>query len=563
MSIGVSDVRISGVDSFSRDTLLKADRIFLSLNVMSLFGSGPVEVSEIGLTKPGIHLKVLESGRANWDIVRPDTAVKPVDTTASALKLTLKALSLNDATLEYDDRSLGFYMLLKQLQHELSGDFTAERFVLHTLTQSPDFSLRYGGVSWFSHVQTNLKAALDMDMKAMRFSFKQGNLALNALNLAAEGFVDLNDADIDMDLGVHALQQDFKSFLSILPGMYQPSFKQMQASGKLECAAFVKGKYSDAQMPAFQIKLNVQDGQFRYPDLPHAAEQIQVALLVDNPDGVEDHTRVDLNKFHVLLAGKPVDASLLVQKPLSDPELNASLRGDIDLSRFAGLIPLEAGTRLSGLVHADIRAAGHYSSIEAGKYEDFLAEGDIGLDQIQYSSGAGQPVLQLQTARFDFTPKQVNMTQCSGAYGQSDFTVKGSLREFIGYALGKSTLQGSLELNSKLLNFNEFMSNTAPAEPSPSDSIPLEAIVLPRDLNMGIALSADKLIYDNLTLESVKGNAHLEDGRLDLSGLSAGLLGGTVAMDGAYDSRNSDNPFAGLNIRATSISIPESFRYFP
>jgi hypothetical protein len=563
LSIGIRDVRISGVDSFTRDTLLRADNIFLSVNVMSLFGSGPVEVSKVALNQAVFHLKVLESGRANWDIAKPDTVIKPRDTGASNFKLALQELSLKDASLEYDDRSLGVNLLLKKLQHELSGDFTQERFVLHTSTQTPDFNLIYGGVSWFSHVNTDLKADLDMDMKSMRFSFKKGNLALNALTLGAEGFVDLNDTNINMDLRVQALQQDFKSFLSILPGMYQPSFKNMQAAGKLECAAFVKGIYNESSMPAFQVKLNIQDGNFRYPDLPYGAEQIQMALLVDNPDGVADHTRIDLSKFHAVLAGKPLDASLQVKTPVSDPELNAALRGDVDLSRFAGLFPLEAGTKLSGLVHADIRAAGRYSAIEAGRYEVFLAEGVMNLSQIQYSSGAGQPALQLQSLKFDFTPKQVNMPVCIGAYGQSDFNMKGSLHDFIAYALGKSALQGTLDWNSRLLNINEFISASVPSTPAATDTIPLEAIVLPRNLTLGIAMKVDQLIYDNLTLDNVNGNARMEDGRLDLSGLSAGLLGGTIALDGVYDSRNSDNPAAGLNIRATSISIPESFRYFP
>jgi len=563
LSIGLSDVRISGVDSFSRDTLLKAEGIYLSVDVLSLLGKGPVKVSHITLDRPGICLKVLESGRANWDIVKPDSAIRPADTTASSFRLALQSLKLNKANIEYDDRSLGFGLQMKDLQHELSGDFTADRFLLRTITQSPDFTMSYGGVSWLSHVKTELKADLDMDMKAIRFTFSKGNLALNALNLGAEGFVDLNDSDMDMDLRVQALQQDFKSFLSIIPGMYQSSFKQLRASGNLQCAAFVKGKYSEQQLPAFQVKLNIQDGSFRYPDLPYGADQIQLALLVNNPDGVADHTLVDLNKFHAMLAGKALDASLLVKTPVSDPELKASLRGDVDLSRFAGLIPLSAGTRLSGLVHADVQAAGRYAAIEAGRFEDFMAQGAIVLNQIQYSSGNSQPALLLQSAQLDFNPKELAMPLCKGTYGKSDFDMKGSLRQFIAYALGKSTLEGSLDLNSRLLNVNEFLTTAAPAEPAASDTLPLEAVILPRNLKLSIGMAVDRLIYDNLTLDAVKGTAKLEDGRLDLAGLSAGILGGTIALDGVYDSRNSDNPLANLNISAASISIPESFRYFP
>lgn len=563
LSLGLSDVRISGVDSFAQDTLFRAKQINLSMNLMSLFGSGPVEVSGIMLDHPDIYLKVLESGRANWDIVKPDSVVKPADTAASKFRLALKKLDLNHARIDYDDRSLGFRMVLKDVQHELSGDFTAERFVLRTLTSSPDFTLQYGGVSWLQKVQTRLKADLDMDMKEMRFAFREGTLALNALTLAAEGFVDMNDADMEMDLKLKAREQDFKSFLSIIPGMYRQSFKQIQSSGKLECAAFVKGKYSEQQLPAYQAKLQVQDGYFRYPDLPYAAEQIQLALQVYNPDGLTDHTRVDLNKLHMVLAGKALDASMLLQNPVSNPDIRAALKGELDLGRFSGLIPLEAGTKLSGLIRADLAAAGRYAALQAGEYESFNATGNLELQQLNYSSTDFPKGFLLQTAKMEFTPRQFSLPVCEGSYGSSDFSMKGSLQQFIGYALGKSKLLGSLNLSSRRLNVNEFLTESAPAEPVPADTLSLTAVVLPRDLTLDVAMQVDQLIYDNLSLEKVRGVARLDDGRLDLSGVQAGLMGGTIALDGAYDSRNSSNPAANLTMKLTSLSIPEGFNYFP
>lgn len=563
LSVAISDVRISGVDSFAADTLLRAGQISLTINLKSLFGSGPMEVSRVSLEDASVHLKVLESGKANWDIVKPDTAAVKTDTAASNFRLALEQLSISRSALVYDDRSLGFRMALQDLNHRLSGDFTASQFLLSTATKAQQFTMEYGGVSWVHKALLELNADLDMDMNAMRFTFRKGTLLLNALQLAAEGFVDMNDADMDMDVRVQALRQDFKSFLSVIPGMYQTSFEQLQATGSLAFAAMVKGKYSETRMPAFQTKLNISNGNFSYPNMPFKAEQIRLNLLVENPDGVADHTLIDLDTFQATIAGSPIHASLNVQTPVSDPQLRAFLNGNLDLSRISGLLPLEKNTRLAGNVKADIAAAGRYSAIQAERYQDFAAKGGIQVRELVYATGTAEPALQLNAMQLNFAPEKLQMPECSGTYGRSDFNMTGDVHDFIGYALGKSVLQGNLKFNSKLLDVNEFLATSAPAGNPSADTMLLVAPLLPRDLNLALAVAVDALKYEQLTLQNVRGNAMLKDGQLDLSGVQAGLLGGTISMKGVYDSKNSSNPAANLAFTANEMSIPQSFTYFP
>jgi uncharacterized protein involved in outer membrane biogenesis len=563
LSISISDVHISGIDSFAGDTLLQAGNISLTINLKSLFGSGPMEVSKVGLDEASLRLKVLASGKANWDIVKPDTAAVKTDTTAALFRLTLKEFNISRAALLYDDRSLGFNMQLQDLNHRLSGDFTASQFLLSTTTKAQQFTMEYGGISWVKKAKLELDADLDMDMNAMRFAFRKGTLLLNELQLAAEGFVAMNDADMDMDVRVQALRQDFKSFLSVIPGFYQNAFAQIRAAGSLAFTAMVKGKYSETQMPAFQTKLNIGDGSFSYPNMPFKAEQIKLNLEVANPDGVADHTIINLDTFHANIAGSPVQASLHVQTPVSDPNMRALLKGKLDLSRISGLLPLDKNTRLAGNVQADIAAAGRYSAIQSERYQDFAAKGGILVRELVYTAGASDPALQLNSMQLDFAPEKLNMPECKGTYGRSDFNMTGDLRDFIGYTLGKSVLAGNLKFSSKLLDVNEFLATPVPEATSNADTMPLLAPVLPQNLNLGFALSVEALKYENLTLKDVRGNAQIKDGQLDLTGVQAGLLGGTIAMKGVYDSRNSSNPAANLAFTASEMSIPQSFTYFP
>jgi hypothetical protein len=252
----------------------------------------------------------------------------------------------------------------------------------------------------------------------------------------------------------------------------------------------------------------------------------------------------------------------LLKTPISDPDLKASFNGRLDLAKIAGLIPLGKGVQLSGLLAADLRAIGRYSSLALGKYQQFEAAGQLGIDKLNYTA-PGSPALSINTLKLAFTPAEVSMPVCDGSYGKSDFQASGKLDNLIGYALGKETLRGRIQLNSRYFDCNELMSGTASStEASAADTGALEAVALPTNLDLALGVKAGSIRYDNLKLDAVEGNARLYEGKLDLQGLKANLLGGRVAFDGTYDGRDVQNPFAGMHIKAESISIPESYAYF-
>lgn len=49
---------------------------------------------------------------------------------------------------------------------------------------------------------------------------------------------------------------------------------------------------------------------FQYPTLPVGVNNVNVDLTINNPDGIPDHTAIDLNRMHVELGREPFDAKL-------------------------------------------------------------------------------------------------------------------------------------------------------------------------------------------------------------------------------------------------------------
>jgi len=562
LSVGIDSLQVIGVDSFSNDTLLHCQNLRLSLDLMSVIRGEKIEIQRIALQNPGVLLRVLPSGKANWDIAKADSTAADTSTTPSSFKLSLQELKIDKGQLVYDDQSLGFYTSLRDFNHTLRGDFTSDKFLMQTETRAADFTLGYGGINWISHVKADILADLDMDMPASKYTFKKGDIKLNELGLKAEGFVQMLPESIDMDIKFAALQNEFKAFLSMIPGFYTADFNKIRTAGQLALNGGIKGKYTETSLPAFNLDLKVEKGMFHYPDLPYPASDINLALRFANPDGNTDHSEIDLKSLRMVVAGEPFTAAMLLKTPISDPDLKASFNGRLDLAKIAGLIPLGKGVQLSGLLAADLRAIGRYSSLALGKYQQFEAAGQLGIDKLNYTA-PGSPALAINTLKLAFTPAEVSMPVCDGSYGKSDFQASGKLDNLIGYALGKETLRGRIQLNSRYFDCNELMSGTASStEAAADDTGALQAVALPTNLDLALGVKAGSIRYDNLKLDAVEGNARLYEGKLDLQGLKANMLGGRVAFDGTYDGRDMQNPFAGMHIKAESISIPESYAYF-
>jgi hypothetical protein len=119
---------------------------------------------------------------------------------------------------------------------------------------------------------------------------------------------------------------------------------------------------------------------FQYPSLPAAVNNVNVDLKINNPDGVTDHTVVDLSKFHAEVAGDAFDARMLLKTPVSNPDIDASMKGKINLANMQKVVPLEKGTELSGTMAADFSAKGKYATASKGNYEDFDAKGSMQLN---------------------------------------------------------------------------------------------------------------------------------------------------------------------------------------
>jgi len=120
----------------------------------------------------------------------------------------------------------------------------------------------------------------------------------------------------------------------MIPALYRKDFASIKTGGEAVFSGSVKGRYDSRHIPAYHVKLDVKNGFFQYPDLPKPVKNINVSLAVDNPDGVTDHTVVNIPRGHLEMDEAPFDFRLLLKTPVSDPYIDAAAKAGSTWPRY-------------------------------------------------------------------------------------------------------------------------------------------------------------------------------------------------------------------------------------
>lgn len=570
-SLSLDSLIILNVGDFEGDTLLYAENLSLGLNLMSVIKGKEYKINTISINKPRIHAKVLNNGKANWDITKPSNESAnipaPPPSESSTFKMTLKKFEIINGYIVYDDASMNIKTKIVNLNHSLYGDFTSDVFLMETNTDIEKFTLNYGGITYLNNVKTVIKADLDANMQNFKFTFKNNEFSLNELTIGLDGFFAMPKEDIDVDLKFKTNQTEFKHILSLIPSVYTDDFSSVKTAGLLSLNGFVKGIYNEVKMPSFGLKLNIKDAMFQYPSLPKSATNIQIDLVINNKTGNPDATVIDLNNFHLEMAGNPVDAKMHLSSPISDANIKAEVIAKINLATIKDVIPLEKGDDLNGMITADIKVNGLMSSIEKKQYDKFDAKGNFNVLNMSYKSKSINYPTQINNLNLNFTPKFVELSQFKAKIGRSDIQMDGKIENFLQYALQDSMLQGSFNFNSSLLDLNELMAHDLTEGESAgvaADTAPLSVIEIPANLNLMLNAKIDKFVFDNLSITAITGGVKINDSKLILDNIKMDFneLGGNMGLSGVYNSQNLNSPSVNFDLSMSNFDIAKTFKTF-
>ena len=465
----LKNFEVTGKDEFEGTLLAKGEAADFSIDLLSLFSqSDPIKINAVGLRNPEINVLILENGKANYDIaIETDERIEETSQTTdySGFKATLKSYTIENAQITYDDQLGDMLLEIKDLNHSGSGNFTIDVFDLKTKTDIQSMSFTMGDIAYLKEAKVNLDAIFNIDQKNSTYTLKDNLLKVNALQLNADGNVQLDEANIIMDLNFSSPQNDFKSLWSLIPNAYIEGYEDVKIDGQFDLEGEVMGAYNEKSLPAFSLRTNISDGNVKYPDLPLGISDINARVSVNSPDTDLDKLIVNISRMGFKIGDNPMDGKLVITTPISDPAVDGFINGVLDLDDLSKAFPIDGVDEMSGLITANIKMNARLSQIESEDYESVDIQGDAEVENLVYDM-TGYPAVAIENSVVAFSPKMVDIQSFKGDLGQSDITASGRIDNILAYFSPKKTMTGNMVLRSDYILADEWMEGDSAEEPA-------------------------------------------------------------------------------------------------
>lgn len=393
------------------------------------------------------------------------------------------------------------------------------------------------------------KGHLEMDNEPFDFRFIYKNpVTTQLIDAAAKGKVDLSQ---------------LSKFIKLDDGT--------KLSGLVWADAFVKGPMQALQNQSGNFTaggfFDVRNLFYSAASFPQPIKNGNFKATLTNSGGIADNTAINISTGHIEIGNDPLDFSLQLSKPMSAINFAGTAKGRFTLDNIKQFTTLEPGTSIGGILNADMGFAGNKTAITQKQYDKITLSGNASLNNFNYKSADYPSGIAINGTQLSFNPSNITLSKMSGKYLSTSFTASGALNNFIGYLMNDQTLAGNLNVNTGTMDLNEWMgtssnANTDAATTTASTSSE-NPFLVPTGVNFTVNANAEKVKYDGVDYNNVKGTMLLEDEKVTLKNVTTSVLGGNVLLNGSYSTKiHKSEPDIGFTYDIKNMDIQKAFQSY-
>ena len=554
-SISITNATLINKAPFKGDTLFFSEEVNLNMKITELFKNADetMQLQSFSTANSAVNILINKEGITNYDIALKKETTEEL-TEKSSFSLGIQEYSINNLNFVYHDATSGIKMNVDSIIHHGKGNFKESILDLDTQTTAL-ISLEMNSTSYMNSLPISLDAILGIDLQSFTFSFKENNGFVNQLPLEFKGAIQILDDSQVYDLSFKTPTSSFKNLLAILPAQYSGNLETIKTQGNFDTKGIVKGILSETTIPTFDISFISKDAMFKYPDLPKSVREINVNATIINSTGNINDTYVSIENFAFRIDKDLFSASGKVSNIATNPTVNISAKGIINLENIAKAYPVSVEQQFSGILKADVNSSFDMNSIEKKQYQKINNAGTVSLSGFKYEGKDVAKPFFIDKTSISFTTNSIQLNEFNAKTGDSDIDIEGKLNNFYGFLFNKEVLKGTFNLKSNKINVNDFMS----ASEETTDKKTSEEIVkIPAFLECTFIAFADNVIYDNITLSNTRGILIVKDQAITLQNLSMNAFGGLVKLNGKVSTKEKIADF-DMNLSMEDVSIKESF----
>ncbi|MDX1641834.1 MAG: AsmA-like C-terminal region-containing protein [Balneolaceae bacterium] len=392
------------------------DEILLSVELFSLFGD-EISISNLDVHHPTVFYTVYEDSTTNIDFLLENFESEE-DPQQQSTSVSISGFELTDGTINYRDQTNNSYLLLDDLDADISLTFGE---IIESTINAELASLSYsvGETVYLEDLALSMDQTSTLDMENEVLTFSEGTFSIRGLALNLTGSVSKWSSEApEVALNFNSSSEDFGELLRLAPPEYEEQLNGLETRGSLALEGSINGSVTEETYPDFNLTVEVQDGYLQDPDLPEAIQNINISATVNNELATIEQFTAEAGENHLRGSGR-------IERPLEeDAVFTLDATGDINLATVSNFYPLdEVGIeRLSGQLNLDATANGRMDDFENTEFsgEFILADGSLKYADVPNS-------IEDINARIDANQNRIRIDESGFTAATNQFGLSGTI----------------------------------------------------------------------------------------------------------------------------------------
>ena len=488
------------------DTLIYADEVFLNFK-LSDFISGKYEVKEISIENSAIHLKKKANGEDNYHFW------KEVEGESEEFSINLNSIILKNSLVTLEDKHTKVNLNIFATQSEITGLIGSNTLSLEGELDTYVKRLDVDNKSYLSNKTLSGTAKLNIQLDTDLYTLENCHLSVNELPLIIDGTIDLNEKDTHLNLVATTQKADLSSVVKNLPSFIQTKLDVFNSTGEFQSTIAVTGNVSSKRGPSIEASFKLDGAEIR-----NLGSGVELSNIYTNGTYILSPGKEDLLSFNQLncqLGQGNFKASGKISR-LSNPFINASVSGEIQLDEFAQFFNLTEIDYMNGSANLAVDYKGNFGKAwnpNAKNINNATVSGNCSVTNGELKLVRNPHVISEITGSLSLSGGNGTVEQLKAKVDDSDFLFSGTFDNVLAYLLiPDEKLKINSDLECENLDFNTLFSNSSTS----SDSYKFK---LPDHIDFELNTSIENMEFREFSASEVSSLMKLKNRQLKISPL--------------------------------------------
>lgn len=542
-SIDLNNVIIIEAYPNSKDTLLKAQNIYLAFDIFSLIEKN-YAIKKCYVENAKGHFKIDKYGKNNYSIFKEDTVGSKEST---ALQFQLNEVVFKNINLKYDNKQS------KQLYHvqvhKLTNSFEMNNELISTKVQG-GFKINNIFIENTSYVRNKniqLNIAINHNSESQKTVLQPSDLVIEKARFNLHGIIQQEATATDLNISFKGHKTNIQSLLSLLPYDVYKKFSDYDSRGIVYFNGKVKGKVSATKSPNIQVNFGFEDASFFHKE---TTQQITEANLVGTySNGAKNGTTtsfVSLKNINGKLNNIPFNGNFLM-KNFDKPYLEADLIGNFDVNALLSLSGIQNIKQATGTIFTNFNLKGFLADLtDKKRIQNTQLSGAIKVENVNLDLVTLNYPLNDLSGEILINKNNIAVSNVIANIGSSKLKIQGYFYHFITYLLVDNEI---LDIDGKItathLQVDELLNLVKKTDTINIAEEPETHFDLPSDWALRLDCKIDTIQYDQFKednlLRDIKGELTLKNQIASFQNLQLIIAKGRLGLTGKVNTQATDS----------------------